>query len=151
MSVRPHPTKSAKEPGQWWYIDYGRSGNRKIEALKGTYEEAKEREAVLRGNLPFTNNGSKTKNPTIPAPLSEGPSIYFIQSGFSGPIKIGYTTTSISKRLRNLQTSNHEVLRLVGYIYLAPLKNKSNRSMQCSKFTKSGASGLSHQKTYVSI
>jgi hypothetical protein len=38
--------------------------------------------------------------------------IYFIQSGDTGPIKIGYSVNPIS-RLQTLQTSHHERLRLI--------------------------------------
>lgn len=39
--------------------------------------------------------------------------IYFIQSGDSGPIKIGYTNGDAESRLRGLQTGNPEKLNLI--------------------------------------
>ena len=40
--------------------------------------------------------------------------IYFIQSGVSGPIKIGYTTVNITHRITALQTGSWEELKLLG-------------------------------------
>jgi len=48
MSVRPHPTKSKKEPGKWWYIDLWNKGNRQRIPFQGSYEEAVETERSLR-------------------------------------------------------------------------------------------------------
>lgn len=48
MSVRPHPTKSKKEPGKWWYIDIGWGKNRSTIPYKGTFAEASEIERALR-------------------------------------------------------------------------------------------------------
>ena len=39
--------------------------------------------------------------------------IYFIQQGTDGPIKIGYTNSSVESRLANLQTANCEKLHLL--------------------------------------
>lgn len=39
--------------------------------------------------------------------------IYFIQQGTSGPIKIGHTTSSVEKRLSDLQTAHHQRLRVL--------------------------------------
>lgn len=40
MAVVPHPTKSKKEPGRWWYIDVGRGKERQRIPYHGTYDEA---------------------------------------------------------------------------------------------------------------
>ncbi len=40
MSVRPHPTKSKKDPGRWWYVILGRGKNRTYTPFNGTFEEA---------------------------------------------------------------------------------------------------------------
>jgi len=40
--------------------------------------------------------------------------IYFIQQGADGPIKIGYTTGTISIRVNQIQTACHEKLTLLG-------------------------------------
>ena len=42
--------------------------------------------------------------------------IYFIQSGLSGPIKIGYTSICAEHRLKALQTGSWEELKLLGTI-----------------------------------
>ena len=42
--------------------------------------------------------------------------IYFIQSGKSGPIKIGYTSKNPKERLRSLQTASPKKLSLLGTI-----------------------------------
>lgn len=42
--------------------------------------------------------------------------VYFVQVGFSGPIKIGYTATSVIQRVASLQTSCPEKLRLLASI-----------------------------------
>lgn len=47
---------------------------------------------------------------------TEKSSIYFIQIGLSGPIKIGYTAGSVDKRLASLQTSHPEPLRVLASI-----------------------------------
>lgn len=39
--------------------------------------------------------------------------IYFIQAGDGGPIKIGYTQGEAASRVRDLQTGNAELLRLL--------------------------------------
>jgi uncharacterized protein YozE (UPF0346 family) len=49
--------------------------------------------------------------------------IYFIQSGTSGPIKIGYTASSVERRLSNLQTGHPEKLILLVSI-------EGNRSLE---------------------
>lgn len=43
-----------------------------------------------------------------------GPWVYFIQAGEGGPIKIGWTGGNPLARLRDLQTGNHEPLKLRG-------------------------------------
>lgn len=48
MSVRPHPTKSKKEPGLHWYIDIGRGKDRQRIHYKGSYEDAVSIEKSLR-------------------------------------------------------------------------------------------------------
>ncbi len=44
---------------------------------------------------------------------AQAPQIYFIQSGSSGPIKIGYSASSVERRLSTLQTAHHEKLSLL--------------------------------------
>lgn len=48
MSVRPHPTKSKKQPGLHWYIDIGRGKDRQRIYYKGSYEDAVGIERSLR-------------------------------------------------------------------------------------------------------
>jgi hypothetical protein len=43
-------------------------------------------------------------------------SIYFIQAGPSGPIKIGYTSVNVALRMFRMQPGNHETLRLLGWM-----------------------------------
>jgi hypothetical protein len=57
--------------------------------------------------------------------------IYFIQSGQYGPIKIGYTD-NLEKRLRSLQTGNHDDLRL---IYSMPGERDDEKALH-TKFAK---------------
>lgn len=45
-----------------------------------------------------------------------GPSVYFIQAGFDGPVKIGYTAREPEERMAALQVSHWEQLRLVAVI-----------------------------------
>ena len=40
MSVIPHPTRSKKEPGRWWYIDVGRGKERRRIPFEGSYDDA---------------------------------------------------------------------------------------------------------------
>lgn len=42
--------------------------------------------------------------------------IYFIRKGIDGPIKIGFTSSSVEKRIAQLQTGHHEKLYLLGTI-----------------------------------
>ena len=42
--------------------------------------------------------------------------IYFIQNGLAGSIKIGYTNTYVSKRLKSLQTTSSKRLFIMGCI-----------------------------------
>lgn len=48
MSVAPHPTKSKKAPGRWWYITLGRGKNRQNIPFEGSFEEAAQFERILR-------------------------------------------------------------------------------------------------------
>lgn len=43
-----------------------------------------------------------------------GPVVYFIQAGFRGPIKIGYTSKSIARRFTNMQTDCPDLLYIRG-------------------------------------
>lgn len=57
--------------------------------------------------------------------------IYFIQSGSSGPIKIGYSTSSVKDRLATLQTAHHEKLNLLATMEGArPLEQKIHSQFQ---------------------
>src|SRR6266851_612069 len=42
--------------------------------------------------------------------------IYFIRKGLNGPIKIGYTSSSVEQRIAQLQTGHHEKIYLLGTI-----------------------------------
>lgn len=42
--------------------------------------------------------------------------VYFVQAGRNGPIKIGVTTVWVEERMKTLQCGNHRELRLVGII-----------------------------------
>ena len=53
MSVRPHPSKSRREPGKWWYIDIGRGDNRTKQVFHGSFEEAKIIEKNIRQQRPL--------------------------------------------------------------------------------------------------
>lgn len=48
MSIRPHPTKSKKEPGRWWQIEIGRGERRTTVVFQGTYAEAAQLERSIR-------------------------------------------------------------------------------------------------------
>lgn len=48
MSVIPHPTKSKKKPGRWWYVVIGYGKNRKYLPFEGTFDAAAEYERSLR-------------------------------------------------------------------------------------------------------
>lgn len=50
MSIRPHPTKHRRYPGQtWWVIDLGRGDSRRRMPFQGTYADAEEFEREFRG------------------------------------------------------------------------------------------------------
>jgi hypothetical protein len=49
------------------------------------------------------------------SPLPVEPAVYFFQAGENGPIKIGYAS-NIRHRLENIQTGNHEEIRVLGWI-----------------------------------
>lgn len=51
--------------------------------------------------------------------LTQRSTIYFIQAGLNGPIKIG-VTTNLKQRIKDLQTSNPEKLYLIAAIYEHP-------------------------------
>jgi hypothetical protein len=53
MSVRPHPTKSKKEPGKWWYIDVGRGAEREKHVFNGSFVEAQAIEKSFRKQRPL--------------------------------------------------------------------------------------------------
>lgn len=40
MAVIPHPTKSRREPGRWWYVDIGRGKERQRILFEGPYDDA---------------------------------------------------------------------------------------------------------------
>ncbi len=72
MAVRPHPTKSKKEPGRWWHIDHrphGKKGPREIITFHGSEAEARIYEAELRRQKIYTP-GAKI-NPAINEVLPE--------------------------------------------------------------------------------
>lgn len=48
MSVIPHPTKSKKQPGRWWYIVIGHGAARKYIPFEGDFQAAAEYERALR-------------------------------------------------------------------------------------------------------
>lgn len=48
MSIRPHPTKSKREPGKHWHVDVYLDGKRKRYPFEGSYEDALEFEAGIR-------------------------------------------------------------------------------------------------------
>jgi len=50
MSVRPHPTKWGKDPGQWWIVDTGRGGDRLRTTFRGQFEDAKKLENDIVAN-----------------------------------------------------------------------------------------------------
>ena len=43
-------------------------------------------------------------------------SLYFIQEGLEGPIKIGFTTLGVERRLTYMQTGNSSPLRILGEV-----------------------------------
>jgi len=61
MSVRPHPTKSTKEPGKWWVIDIGRGKERERITFNGSYEEAWRYERSIRQQPDHIVEGSVPK------------------------------------------------------------------------------------------
>lgn len=63
--------------------------------------------------------------------------IYFVQSGTSGPIKIGYTRKSIESRLTTLQTGHPEKLICLGTVE-GDLKKEKEIHIRFQKFRKQG-------------
>lgn len=47
MSIRPHPSKSKREPGRWWSIEIGRGKGRSTIVFEGSFEEAAKYERLL--------------------------------------------------------------------------------------------------------
>lgn len=47
MSIRPHPSKSKREPGRWWSIEIGRGKGRTTIVFEGSYEEAARYEKLI--------------------------------------------------------------------------------------------------------
>lgn len=62
MSVRPHPSKSKREPGKWWQIDVGRGEKRIRVVYNGTFAEAAEINKSLHRKLP----GQQVSNLELP-------------------------------------------------------------------------------------
>ncbi|MCB2216244.1 MAG: site-specific integrase [Desulfobulbaceae bacterium] len=48
MAIRPHPTKSRKNPGKHWHIDVYVDGKRKFYPFEGSFDDAVEFERALR-------------------------------------------------------------------------------------------------------
>ena len=138
MSVVPHPTKTKKEPGVWWYVITGSGTKRKRHLFRGSRRAAEAYELSVKNgyaHLPHQHDG---KTQPFPIPLNDCPAVYFIQQGVGGPIKIGYTANSINSRIQTLQTSNPQKLRLVGYILGADEKKESQIHHQFRDFNIHG-------------
>lgn len=90
MSVRPHPTKSKKEPGCWWYISIGRGKGRENIPFQGTFEEAAKMERILR-----------QQHAGVPAALGPVPRI----KELIVPFLAWYRRESSPKTVRDIQFS----------------------------------------------
>jgi site-specific recombinase XerD len=69
MSIRPHPTKSEKEPGKWWSIELGRGKGRNTVVFNGSFEDAARLERSLRqqaSGLPVVSVVPKIKELVLP-------------------------------------------------------------------------------------
>ena len=103
-----------------WVIDYyDEHKRRRVKTLPaGTTKD--EAEAVLSQKLLQLQKArleAKLKNKLEPINISEYTNgIYFVQKKSGGPIKIGYSSSSIVMRVRSLQTANSQKLNIVGWI-----------------------------------
>ncbi len=59
MAIRPHPTKSRKDPGKHWHIDVYLDGKRKRYPFEGSFEDAAEFEKTIR-----QDKADQVANPT---------------------------------------------------------------------------------------
>lgn len=103
----------AKTKSREWFAKNGKQWNESRKAhlaapLKITIES--ERKKIVE-TLQSTSPAEK------PAPYSDGiPKVYFVQEGSDGPIKIGYTLSTITKRLHQLQNGNPRMLYVRGVL-----------------------------------
>ena len=63
--------------------------------------------------------------------------VYFARSGECGPIKIGYSSTDVLRRLATLQTGHWELIRLVGVMIGCP-KDETDLHKRFSKYRLMG-------------
>lgn len=61
-------------------------------------------------------NNDLLNKPVSRAVAREDGYVYFIQSGFGGPVKIGWAATSVECRMKELQTGNPETLVVLGFM-----------------------------------
>lgn len=70
MSIRPHPSKSKREPGRWWSIEIGRGKGRTTIVYEGTFEEAARYEKLILqsadGQAPPLSQAPKIKELILP-------------------------------------------------------------------------------------
>lgn len=90
-------------------------------------------ESFVNGCNPIPEDVEKLKNRLIIWGWVKGlrfkdPQIYFIQSGSAGPIKIGYTASSVGRRLATLQTAHPEKLTLLAHVAGDRAKEKALHS-----------------------
>jgi uncharacterized protein YozE (UPF0346 family) len=78
--------------------------NRRFYSVDGEFEK----KLVLCGLL-----NPRQKSTTVERSKNEGSTIYFVQHGETGAIKIGYTTLMIEKRIASLQTAASAPLKLL--------------------------------------
>jgi len=113
MSVKKHPSKGAG----WWVVDCrpnGYMGKRVRRTVKGTKDEAKMVEQAMMGDTDDRIVYNVIRS--LDVVDKDCSVVYFIRQGLTGPIKIGYSTNGIYKRLKGLQTGNSSILYPVGAI-----------------------------------
>jgi integrase len=71
MAIRPHPTKSRKEPGRHWHVDCYLDGKRKRYPFEGSFEDALEFEKGVRQTPRDTTPGVSPKIKELIIPFLE--------------------------------------------------------------------------------
>ena len=139
--------EKVKGSGEWW-IFISHNGQRKSKKVgkdkKLALEAAKKIEARLLSGADFGCNEEQKKETKPPVlktwSISDvnGPLVYFIQQGKTGPIKIGYTDGELKKRIRSLQTANPSQLRCIGYVKPGTTETECDLHYEFSKYRMAG-------------